>query len=165
MTYILISIYSPQDEWISHSNMDHTSVYCGGKRMKRWKELRDEKRKGGDKKTGWRTAWGEKRNMTEMKRSRKWHCSFKGRCLDLMQQQFDGWTLQAGPDGLEKSVMTSSWQHHPNLFLIYTLHIMHSYNMTWKNKRLKRTGMIRGYSRRWRNEKYAYGFPSEQKNK
>lgn len=72
----------------------------------------------------------------------------------------------AGPDGLEKSVMTSSWQHHPNLFLIYTLHIMHSYNMTRKNKRLKRTGMIRGYSHRWRNEKYADGSfrgPSEWK--
>lgn len=72
----------------------------------------------------------------------------------------------AEPDGLEKSVMTSSWQHHPNLFLIYTLHIMHSYNVTRKNKRLKRTGMIRGYSHRWRNEKYADGSfwgPSERK--
>lgn len=64
--------------------------------MKRWKELRDEKRKGGDKKTGWRTAWGEKRNMTEMKRSRKWHCSFKGRCSELMRQQSDGWMLLTG---------------------------------------------------------------------
>lgn len=89
--------------------MDHTSVYHCGKRTKRWKELRDERREGGDKKKGV-DGWleGEKRNMTEVKRSQKWHCSFKGRCLDLMQQQFDGWTLQAGPDGLEKSVMTSS---------------------------------------------------------
>lgn len=104
---------------------------------------------------------GVARNMTEVKRSQRWHCSFKGRSWrwcdsNLMVGRYS----LAAPDGLEKSVMTSSWQHHPNLFLIYTLHIMHSYNMTRKNKRLKRTGMIRGYSRRWRNEKHADGFPS-----
>lgn len=127
--------------------------------MKRWKDLRDEGRRGGDKKKGmaggsggrketW-LKWKGLQNGTVALRfgARSWCDS------DLMVGRYS----LAGPDGLEKSVMTSSWQHHPNLFLIYTLHIMHSYNMTRKNKRLKRTGMIRGYSHRWRNEKYADG--------
>lgn len=146
--------------------MDHTSVYRGGKWTKRWKELRDERREGGDKKKGWQAAWGGERNMTEVKRSQNGTVALRvGARRWCDSNLMVGRYSMAGPDGLEKSMMTSSWQHHPNLFLIYTLHIMHSYNMTRKNKRLKKTGMIRGYSCRWRNEKHADGFPSEQKKK
>lgn len=99
-TYIHLSINSLQDELISPSNMDHTSVYRGGKRTKRWKELRDERREGGDKKKGWQAAWGgeswggTKHDWSE--KVSKWHCSFKGRRSALMRQQSDGWTLLTG---------------------------------------------------------------------
>lgn len=107
---------------------------------------------------------GGKWNMTEVKRSQNGTVALRvGARRWCDSNLMVGRYSMAGPDGLEKSMMTSSWQHHPNLFLIYTLHIMHSYSMTRKNKRLKKTGMIRGYSCRWRNEKHADGFPSEQK--
>lgn len=65
--------------------------------MKRWKDLRDEGRRGGDKKKGMAGgSGGKKRNMTEVKRSPKWHCCFKVWRSELMRQRSDGWTLLTG---------------------------------------------------------------------
>lgn len=121
-----------------------------------------ERIEGGDKKKG-RRLGGRKETWLKWKGLENGTVALRvgarSRCdSNLMVGRYS----LAGTDGLEKSVMTSSWQHHPNLFLIYTLHIMHSYNMTRKNKRLKRTGTICGYSRRWRNENYV--FPQSQKS-
>lgn len=116
------SINSPQDECICARTAHLRSVEESGR-----EDLKDEGRKGR------RREGGEKKR--EMKRSRKRECSFKSRRCGCDSDLMVGRYSLAGPDGLEKSVMTSPRQHHPNLFLIYTLGIMHSYNMTRKNKR------------------------------
>ncbi len=111
-------------------------VENGQKDGKNWGtrgERKETRRRGG------RRLWGGERNMTEVKRSQNGTVALRvGARRWCDSNLMVGRYSMAGPDGLEKSMMTSSWQHHPNLFLIYTLHIMHSYNMTRKNKRLKK---------------------------